>query len=80
MFAVAYGITGSTVAYLAPGEMFDNMLRLMRFSVYFEGLLKTNGYFHIKIVISAAHMLGDSWACPPPPPPKKFEKKQLGAF
>ena len=48
----------------APGEMFDNMLQLMRFSVYFKGILNTyNGYFHIKLMISAAHMLGGSWAC-----------------
>ena len=40
------------------------MLQLMRFSVYFKGTLNTdNGYFHIKIIISAAHMLGRSWAC-----------------
>ena len=45
--------------YITPGEMFDNMLQLMRFSVYFKGILNTdNGYFHIKIIISAAHMLG----------------------
>ena len=45
--------------FLAPGEMFDNMLQLMHFSVYFEGILNTNnGYFHIKIIISAVHMLG----------------------
>ena len=44
--------------------MFDNMLQLMRFSVYFKGILNTdNDYFHIKILISAAHMLGDLWAC-----------------
>ena len=44
--------------------MFDNMLQLMDFSVYFKGILNTdNGYFHIKIMISAAHMLGGSWAC-----------------
>ena len=44
--------------YLAPGKMFENMLELMRFSVYFERILKTNnGYFHIEIMISAAHML-----------------------
>ena len=43
--------------------MFDNMLQLMRFSVYFKGILNTdNGYFHIKIMISAGHMLGGSWA------------------
>ena len=44
--------------------MFDNMLQLMRFSVYFKGILNTNnGYFPIKIIISAAHMLGGSWTC-----------------
>ena len=37
--------------------------------LYFEGILNTNiwrhynDYFHIKIMISAAHMLGGSWAC-----------------
>ena len=36
----------------------------MRFSVYFKGILNTdNGYFHIKIMISAGHMLGGSWVC-----------------
>ena len=50
--------------HIAPGEMFDNMLQLMRFSVYFKGILNTdNDYFHIKILISTAHMLGGSWAC-----------------
>ena len=44
--------------------MFDNMLQLMCFSVYFKGILNTdNCYFHIKIMTSAGHMLGDSWAC-----------------
>ena len=58
--------------------MFDNMLQLMCFSVYFKGILnKDNGYFHIKIMISAGHMLEDSWACSL----RKFLKKmQLGAF
>ena len=33
---------------IASGEKFDNMLQLMRFSVYFKGILNTdNGYFHI---------------------------------
>ena len=51
------------MGYLAPGKMFDNMLQLMRFRVYFEGVLNSNnGYFHIKIMISEAHMLGGSWA------------------
>ena len=61
------------MGYLAPGEMFDNMLQLIRFSVYFEGILNTNnGYFHLKIMLSAAHMLGGSWACSLG---KCFEKK-----
>ena len=33
---------------IASGEMFDNMLQVMRFSVYFKGILnRDNGYFHI---------------------------------
>ena len=49
---------------IASGEMFDNMLQLMRFSVYFKGIPNTdNGYFHIKIMISTGHMLEGSWAC-----------------
>ena len=45
--------------YLTPGETFENMLQLMRFSVYVEGFPnKNNGYFHLEIIISAAHMLG----------------------
>ena len=57
------------MGYLAYGEMFDNMLQIMRFSVYFEGILNTNnGYFHIKVMYRCnvpltAHMLGGSWAC-----------------
>ena len=31
---------------LAPGEMFENMLQWIRFTVHFEGILNTiNGYF-----------------------------------
>ena len=38
--------------------MFDNMLQLIRLSVYFKGILNTdNDNFHIKLMISAAHML-----------------------
>ena len=63
---------------IASGKMVDNMLQLMSFSVYFKGILNTdNGYFHIKIMISAGHMLGGSWACSL----RKFLKKlQLSAF
>ena len=50
--------------YFPPGEMFENILQLMRCSVYFEDVLSTiNGYFHIKKMISAAHKLRGSWAC-----------------
>ena len=59
--------------------MFDNMLQVMHFSVYFEGILNTdNGYFHITLMISAAHMLGGWWACSL----RKIEKKPNlnGAF
>ena len=44
------------MGYLVPVEMFDNMLQLMRFSVYFQGVLNANnGYFHIKIMIFHMH-------------------------
>ena len=44
---------------LAPDEILENMLQSKCFSVYLEGILnKNNGYFHIEIMISAAHMLG----------------------
>ena len=41
--------------YLAPGEIFENMLQLKRFGLNFEKLLILflNGYIHIEIVISA---------------------------
>ena len=66
------------MGYLAPGEMFDNMLQLMRFSVYFEGIMNTNnGYFHIKIMISADDMLKGSWACSLK---KNLKKMQFDAF
>ena len=58
---------------LAPGEMFDNILQLMRFSVYFEGVLNTsNGYLHIKNNdISGTHARGLLSRFPP----RKFGKK-----
>ena len=65
---------------ITTGEMFDNMLQLMHFSVYFKGILNTdNGYFHIKIMISCSgtHARGLVGMFPQ----KNFEKKmQLGAF
>ena len=65
------------MGYLAPGEMFDNMLQLIRFSVYFEGILNTNnGYFHIKIMIIS----GTQGARGHVPSEKILEKMQFGAF
>ena len=49
--------------HLAPGEIFENMLQLKRFVLYFEGILNKNGYFHIEIIISATEMLGGSGTC-----------------
>ena len=46
------------MGHLASGEICDHMLQLTRFSVYLEGILnKNNVYFHIEIMISAAHIL-----------------------
>ena len=67
------------MGYLSHGEMFDNMLQLMRFSIYFEGVRNTNnGYFYIKKLISAAPMLGGSWGNVPPQ--KIWKTMQFGAF
>ena len=45
------------MGHLAPGEIFQNMLRLKR--------RIENSYFHIEIVISATEMLGGSGTCSP---------------
>ena len=49
------------MGYLVPGEMFDNMLQLIRVSVYFEGILNTNnGYtiiLYYAILGAPAHFL-----------------------
>ena len=53
--------------FLAPGEIFENMLQLKHFSLNFERILKlANGYFHIEIMISATEMLEGSKACSGP--------------
>ena len=50
------------MGYVAPGEIFKNMLQLMNiwhmyFSVYFEIYLNTiNGYFYIETMMSAVHI------------------------
>ena len=36
---------------ISQEEIFENMLLLMRFGVYFERILKQNGYFHKEIII-----------------------------
>ena len=53
------------MGYLVPGEMFENMLHLMCFSVYFEGI-------DINIMIAAARG--------PVPSDFFWEKMQFGAF
>ena len=50
---------------LATGEIFENMLQLKGFGLYFEGVMKKNGYSHIEIMISATEMLEGSGACSP---------------
>ena len=41
------------MGYLATGEIFENMLQLKGFGLYFEGVRLENGSFHIEIMISA---------------------------
>ena len=48
---------------LAPGKIFENMLQLKRFGLYFEGILNRKWLLFIKIVISATEMLGGSGTC-----------------
>ena len=54
------------MGYLASSEIFENMLQLKCFVLYFEGILnKMAIYFHIEIIISATEMLEGSGACSP---------------
>ena len=46
------------MGYLSTGEIFENMLQLKGFALYFEEVMNRNGYFHIEIMISATEMLG----------------------
>ena len=69
--------------YITPGEIFENMVQLARFSVhvYLKQIQKINNcYFHIEIMISAActHVRVYWRACSP----EKFFKQmaQFGAF
>ena len=53
------------MGYLATGEMFENMLQLKRFGLYFEGIMNRKwllSYMYIEIIISATEMLGGSVA------------------
>ena len=52
--------------YLALGEIFENMLQLKRFGLYFERILNSKWLlFDIEIMISTTEMLGGSEACSP---------------
>ena len=51
------------MGHLAPGEIFENMLQLKRFGLYFEGILNRKWLLHIEIMISATEMLGGSGTC-----------------
>ena len=47
------------MGHLAPGEIFENMLRLKRFGLYFKGILNRKWLLsYIEIMISATEMLG----------------------
>ena len=52
--------------YLATNEIFENMLQLKRFGLYFERIMnrKWLDYFN-EIMILATAMLGGSGACSP---------------
>ena len=67
------------MGYFAHCEKFDNILQLMHLFCIFEEVLNTNnGYFHIEIMISAAHMLVG--LCMGTFPPRKFGKCNLVRF
>ena len=52
------------LGYLATGEIFENMLQMKHFGLYFDGIMNRKWlYFHIEIMISAMDMLGGSGAC-----------------
>ena len=53
------------MVYLAPAEIFKNMLQRSALVYILKEFRITNGYFHIEITISAAHMLRGSEACSP---------------
>ena len=44
------------MGHLATGEIFEKMLQLNRFGLYFEGVMNRKDYFHIEIMISATEM------------------------
>ena len=52
------------MGYLAPGKMFENILQLKRFGLYYERILNSK-WLHIEIMISATEMIGGSEACFP---------------
>ena len=55
------GAAADKGALIASGKIFENMLQLKRFGLYFEIILNRKWlYFHIEIVISDTEMLGGS--------------------
>ena len=54
------------MGHLAPGEIFENMLQLKRFGLYFEGILNRKWLFSYRnFDISYTEMLGGSGTCSP---------------
>ena len=54
------------MGHLAPSEIFENMLPLKRFDLYFEGILDRKRLLSYRNSdISATEMLGGSGTCSP---------------
>ena len=53
------------MGYLAPDKIFENMLQLKRFGLYFEKILNSKWLLSYRIMISTTEMLGGSEACSP---------------
>ena len=51
------------MGYLATGEIFENMLQLKRFGLYFEGIINRKWLLSYRNNISATEMLGGSGVC-----------------
>ena len=51
------------MGYLAPGEIFENMLQLKRLGLYFEGFLNRKWLLSYRNIISATEMLRGPGPC-----------------